>query len=138
MTPPYRHQRQWHLDLPYDVGAVGRAREATGRFLHSASDLGQPVLPTAEYAAALIVTELVTNAIRHTDGPCSLDLVLHDGLLDIDVTDTSPTAPETRPPHVHGTGGWGWILVRRLAREVSVRPTRTGGKRVHACVAVSE
>ncbi|MCX4960544.1 ATP-binding protein [Streptomyces virginiae] len=136
MTPSY-DQPQRHLDLPDDASAAGRARDATYRFLIGADDQEHPVLPASADAAALIVTELVTNAVRHTDGPCSLDLALHEGLLDIDVTDTSSAAPVTRPPHLNGSGGWGLILVRRIAREFSIMPTATGGKRVHVCVAVA-
>ncbi|MFJ4776036.1 ATP-binding protein [Streptomyces sp. NPDC088762] len=135
MTPTQHPQR--HLDLPYDVSAAGRARDATSRFLHSAGDRGEPVAPAAVDVAVLVVTELVTNAVRHTDGPCSLDLVLHEGLLDIDVTDTSSELPEPRPPHFNGSGGWGWILIRHIARDVTVTPTPDGGKRVHTCIPVA-
>ncbi|MFG2994842.1 ATP-binding protein [Streptomyces sp. NPDC048257] len=136
MTPSH-HPPERHLDLLSDVSAAGRARDATHLFLHSVGDQGYPVLPAAVDAAVLVVTELVTNAVRHTDGPCSLDLALHGGLLDIDVTDTSSEPPVTRLPHLNGSGGWGWILVRHIAREVRVLPTSTGGKCIHVCIAVA-
>ncbi|MFI8344860.1 ATP-binding protein [Streptomyces sp. NPDC085639] len=135
--PPSNRQPQRHLDLPADVSAAGRARDATYRFLSGIGDREHPVHPAAVDAAALIVTELVTNAVRHTDGPCSLDLAVHEGLLDIDVTDTSSVSPVTRLPHLNGSGGWGWILVRHIAHDVSVMPTSTGGKRIHVSVAVA-
>ncbi|MFF4319224.1 ATP-binding protein [Streptomyces sp. NPDC001568] len=140
MTPALLQHPRLHLDLACDHAAANRARAATSRFLHEAadrSDRSPAVSPPAEDAALLIVTELVTNAVRHTAGPCTLDLALHEEGLDIDVTDGSPEQPVTRPPHVEGTGGWGWILIRHLAREVTVHPTRTGGKTVHACLTVA-
>lgn len=53
-----------------------------------------------------------------------------------DVTDTSSAPPVPRLPHLSGSGGWGWILVRHIAREVSAVPTPAGGKRVHVCMPV--
>ncbi|MFI5982362.1 ATP-binding protein [Streptomyces sp. NPDC051555] len=129
-------RRQQHLDLPIGIHAAARARDATAHFLHEAKDHGERVSTVTEGDAALVVTELVSNAVRHTTGPCSLDLLLHEGLLDIDVTDTSPAPPEVRPPHMGGTGGWGLILIHRVARAVTVTPAANGGKRVHACLDV--
>ncbi|MFK0232813.1 ATP-binding protein [Streptomyces vinaceus] len=135
MTPALPGHPRLHLDLTADAGAATRAREATYRFLHDPDHRPRPPSSRTEDAAVLIVTELVTNAVRHTRGPCTLDLALHEELLDIDVTDTCPEVPTTRAPHVDGTGGWGWILIRHLAREVSVHPTEAGGKTIHTCLA---
>ncbi|UQW99606.1 ATP-binding protein [Streptomyces sp. RerS4] len=150
MTPAPSGQPRLHLELSADARAAARAREATSAFLREtvlrgaaprhAAGRPRPVPRRVEEAAMLIVTELVTNAVRHTQGPCTLELALHEelheALLDIDVTDTSPEPPSPRPPHLDGTGGWGWILIGHLAREVTVQPTEDGGKTIHTCVAV--
>lgn len=137
MTPLHTTERRQHIDLSSGIGAPGRARDATAHFLQDARGHGEPVPAVTEYDAALVVSELVTNAVRHTDGPCTLDLLLHEGLLDIDVTDTSPTPPEVRRPHLTGTGGWGVILIHYIARTVTVVPTAGGGKCVHACLTLA-
>ncbi|MEU8937327.1 ATP-binding protein [Streptomyces goshikiensis] len=107
MAPPIQH-----LELPRHPGAAVRAREATSRFLGEAVHRGQKVTPAAADITLLVVSELVTNAVRHTRGPCVLDLAVSDGAIWIGVTDTSPTPP--RPSHAHhtskapadGAGSW--------------------------------
>ncbi|WP_256341616.1 ATP-binding protein [Streptomyces sp. TLI_105] len=76
----------------------------------------------------LVVSELVGNAIRHTSAPWSLHLALRDDAIDILVTDTSPYAPQPRPPHTDGTGGWGYLLVSHLTTDLHIEPTPAGGK----------
>ncbi|MFE9841578.1 ATP-binding protein [Streptomyces goshikiensis] len=127
MAPPIQH-----LELPRHPGAAVRARAATSRFLGEAVHRGQKVTPAAADITLLVVSELVTNAVRHTRGPCVLDLAVSDGVIWIGVTDTSPTPPQPRPPHVEGSGGWGWILVNHLAQRITVRPSPHGGKTIHA------
>ncbi|MGW7029109.1 ATP-binding protein [Streptomyces xanthophaeus] len=74
------------------------------------------------------MSELVSNAIRHTDGPCTLHLALQGDHIHTAVTDTSPDPPQPRPPHTDGTGGWGWILINHLTTDVHIEPTPGGSK----------
>ncbi|MEU1166033.1 AAC(3) family N-acetyltransferase, partial [Streptomyces sp. NPDC005921] len=67
--------------------------------------------------ALLVVSELVTNALIHTDGPVRLDLTLLDHRLRIAVADASPRSP-VKPPNIgwEATGTDGTLVV----------PTQTG------------
>ncbi|WP_107645047.1 ATP-binding protein, partial [Streptomyces sp. st77] len=81
----------------------------------------------------LVVSELVTNALRHGGGTCTLDLTAHPDTIEVAVHDGSPQAPRMRTPDLSGrTGGFGWPMVNRLARTTSVAPGPSGGKTVRA------
>ncbi|CAM5626688.1 non-specific serine/threonine protein kinase OS=Streptomyces viridochromogenes OX=1938 GN=ACM01_00020 PE=3 SV=1 [Streptomyces viridochromogenes] len=83
--------------------------------------------PTVLNDILLVVTELVTNAVRHGGGLVAFDATLNGDLLTISVTDSSPTAPHTVPRTRATTpGGFGWPLVQQLGREVTVTPTAQG------------
>ncbi|MFD5183541.1 ATP-binding protein [Streptomyces sp. NPDC058372] len=95
---------------------------------------------TVVVADALLVTsELVTNAVRHGGGLTGFDVQLGEAHLTLHVSDASSAVPvPTRPdgpfdPDRPMVGGYGWPLVRRLARDVSVRLLPGGGK----CVTVT-
>ncbi|NUR91586.1 MAG: SpoIIE family protein phosphatase, partial [Nonomuraea sp.] len=75
---------QW--EFPADPAAVADARNATTRQL---ADWG---LEEAAFTTELIVSELVTNAIRYAGGPIGLRLI-HDVALICEVTDPSNTQP---------------------------------------------
>ncbi|MER7342708.1 ATP-binding protein [Streptomyces sp. NPDC000075] len=115
-------------------GAAARARAETVRFVADSVAGGRMVSEFVREAALLVASEMVTNAVRHTRGPCTLQLAWSREGLDIDVTDTSPNPPCARPPDLAGGGGFGWPVVNLLASEVCVRPAAEGGKTVHVHV----
>jgi hypothetical protein len=78
-------------------------------------------VPTTE----LIVSELVTNAIRHASAPIELRLI-HNGTLICEVSDASSTSPHPRRAHVLDEGGRGLLLVGRLSERWGTRHTGTG------------
>lgn len=80
----------------------------------------------------LVVSELVTNAVRHAPGPLTLRLAPAADGLDVCVEDGSPDPPRARAPDpCHGTGGFGWPIVQSLASRVYSVPSRSG-KAIHA------
>ncbi|WP_405843044.1 ATP-binding protein [Streptomyces platensis] len=111
--------------------SVAAARESAREFLE---DLAQPTIAAeAADTVILVVSELVTNALRHGSGPCALDLTAHPGSIEVAVHDGSPQAPRMRTPDLNGgTGGFGWPMVNRLARATAVTRRTTGGKTVSA------
>lgn len=110
---------------------VAGARRATRAFLDA---LGQPAIgPEHADTVILVVSELVTNALRHGGGACTLRLTAHPGAIEVAVGDSSPRLPRMRTPDlVEGTGGFGWHMVNDLAHRVVVTPGPEGGKTVHA------
>ncbi|GGQ17531.1 ATP-binding protein [Streptosporangium pseudovulgare] len=89
--------------------SVGRARRLTRERL-TAWDLAEQSV-----AAELLVSELVTNALRHARGTVSLTLSLQDGLLRCEVEDAEPLLPSPRTVHDDDEGGRGLHLVDSLA-----------------------
>lgn len=112
------------------VCAVAEAREAARGFL---SALRPAVDPDAADTVVLVVSELVTNALRHGGGSYTLHLAAHLAAIEVAVEDPSPRLPRMRVPDVHdGTGGFGWHMVNDLSHAVVVTPTREGGKTIRA------
>ncbi|MFI9615805.1 ATP-binding protein [Streptomyces sp. NPDC052023] len=65
--------------------------------------------------AELLVSELVTNALRHTRGPLRLNLRLRDSRLLCEVEDTESTGPVRRVVDADAEGGRGIELLELLA-----------------------
>lgn len=105
--------------------AVRHARRYTRRTLR-----GWGVRPDGIDTALLVVSELVTNALVHTDGPVRLDLTLHHHRLRVAVTDASPRTP-VKPPDIgwEATGGRGILLVEAMSDTWGTVPV-SGGKQV--------
>ncbi|MFJ9864004.1 SpoIIE family protein phosphatase [Streptomyces sp. NPDC101165] len=83
-------------------------------------------------AALLVVSELVTNALVHTDGQVRLDLSLVNHRLRLAVADTSPRSP-VKNTNVgwEATGGRGILLVEAVSENWGTVPV-SGGKQVWA------
>ena len=83
--------------------------------------------------AAIVVSELVTNALIHADdgGPILLEIALDDGSLRISVADASSTVPAQRRADDVAESGRGLSIVDQLSMRWGVEPW-PGGKRVFA------
>ncbi|MFC4052888.1 ATP-binding protein [Actinomadura syzygii] len=78
----------------------------------------------------LIVSELVTNAVQHGDGPVAVHVFKdeRDGLPVIEVRDGGLGWPVVQPENRAATSGRGLTLVACLACDWGIRPLPDGGK----------
>ncbi|MCD0481496.1 SpoIIE family protein phosphatase [Streptacidiphilus sp. ASG 303] len=118
---------------PADLVAVGRVRRQLRAALHrwGVGDLAD----TAE----LLVSELVTNALVHTDHGAVLAATLvtpaggtpgrtppHGTRLRVEVRDGASQRPRARTPGEHAASGRGLLLVQALADDWGVQPRGDG------------
>ncbi|MFE9444579.1 ATP-binding protein [Streptomyces sp. NPDC006602] len=83
----------------------------------------------------LVVSELVTNAVRHGDGLAGFHVTPTQEGLRVAVRDHSDLIPDVSHasgafPVGHQGNGYGWPLVIRLAREITVDRHPGGGKTI--------
>lgn len=115
------------FELVSDGSSIAQARAAARRYLAENS----PWAPAAE--VALVVSELVTNAVRHTSGWWRLRLTADGQRLVVEVEDRSADRLRRRPFSATGDGGLGLVIVEKLADRLEVRPNAAGsGKTVRA------
>ncbi|XRQ09258.1 SpoIIE family protein phosphatase, partial [Actinomadura welshii] len=103
-------------ELPADPAVVADARKRT------AGQLTAWGLDEIGFVTELIVSELVTNAVRHAGGPVRLRLI-RDRSLICEVSDGSETAPRPRRARVFDEGGRGLLLVAQLTQRWGTRYT---------------
>ncbi|MGP4086260.1 SpoIIE family protein phosphatase [Streptomyces sp. KR55] len=110
--------------LPSDETAVRSARNLAAR------QLAEWGLEGLEDSTKLIVSELVTNAVRHSTGPIVLRLIQHQ-VLTCEVSDTDVSSPRLRSARTVDENGRGLYLVAQLSRRWGSRSI-PGGKVVWA------
>ena len=115
-----------------EPGCIAEARSFAGRFLQQLRTEWCAVIDErADGAVLLVVSELVTNADRHSEGPYILELEGTDTALTVTVYDSSAHLPRVFPRDPERVGRHGLEIVRALARDVSVERVPVG-KRVCA------
>jgi len=106
-TPPATHIL---AELPYLPSAVPRARQVLRESLRGAG-LDEDAASVAE----LLVSELVTNAVKYGQPPVWLLVELRPGLVHASVSDTSTALPERRSVDDDSEGGRGLLVLDALA-----------------------
>ncbi|MFH9657307.1 SpoIIE family protein phosphatase [Streptomyces sp. NPDC017248] len=107
-------------DIPADPALVAPVRKQVVEQLAAWS------LSEASFTAELVVSELVTNAIRYGSHPIRLRLIHDASTLICEVFDSSHTAPHLRRAKVFDEGGRGLLLVAQLTQRWGSRHTAEG------------
>ncbi|MFC9294550.1 SpoIIE family protein phosphatase [Streptomyces sp. NPDC057011] len=108
------------LDLSSDPSVVADARR------HATDQLTAWGLEEAAFVTELLVSELVTNAIRYGQPPIQLRLIHESTTLICEVSDASNTAPHMRRARIFDEGGRGLLLVAQLAQRWGTRHAPVG------------
>ena len=109
--------------FPAEPGAVRTARAVVRGQLRTWG------LDCVGDVTALLVSELVTNSLRHATGPIGVRLVRPAGMPDtllVEVSDPLPDPPCERAAHPDDESGRGLQLVARSSLRWGTRPGDTG------------
>jgi anti-sigma regulatory factor (Ser/Thr protein kinase) len=118
---------QFTVQFPHDVDSIPRARRALDRVRGEVDDL-------TLRNARLLVSELVTNVVRHVDpseGRDQIELAIErsDGRLRVEVADHGGGfEPAPRADRQDESSGWGLHILAQLAERWGVESD--GGTRV--------
>lgn len=115
----------FRLQIGGGAMAAGRARRELSRLR---TDLDPPLLESVR----LLVTELVTNSVRHAGaGAVELAVVVGSERVRVEIANPgSPFEPVLRDGDSQPDGGWGLFLVDRLSDAWGVVEGDTGSQRV--------
>lgn len=106
-------------DVPGDPAAVSGVRAAVARRLAGWG------LEELSFTTELLLSELITNAIRYGAEPIHVRLIL-DRTLICEVSDAGSTAPHLRYAATMDEGGRGLFLVAQFAERWGTRHTAKG------------
>jgi anti-sigma regulatory factor (Ser/Thr protein kinase) len=117
------------VELPDDPRSVSLARNLLTQLL------GQWETEDFVDLAAILIAELVANALRHVPGTCALELTRRGDALRVAVVDTGPGMPDLQNPGLSAYGGRGLHIVSALATAWGIDHLEDGCKAVWAEVA---
>ncbi|CCB71769.1 SpoIIE family protein phosphatase [Streptantibioticus cattleyicolor] len=106
-------------ELPFEPSAVAQARADV------ADQLARWGLDEMVFTTELVLSELITNAIRYASAPVRVRLLLDRALI-CEVSDSSSTSPHLRYAAAEDEGGRGLFLVAQLTERWGTRYTPDG------------
>lgn len=115
----------FRLQIGGGASAAGRARRELSRLR---ADLDPPLLESVR----LLVTELVTNSVRHAGaGTVELAVLVGRERVRVEIANPgSPFEPAVRDGETQPDTGWGLFLVDRLSDAWGVVDEKAGSQRV--------
>jgi anti-sigma regulatory factor (Ser/Thr protein kinase) len=138
-TPdPLPYEGVWRFTAPSVDASVPQARQAVRDLLYRQ---GVPVSEDMVQGMLLIVSELVTNAVKHAallSPMLAVEVAVGAEWVRVSVEDNHPYRPTALEADHGQTGGRGLLLVREITREAGgvcdVEHTTSGGKVIWAAL----
>ncbi|MEU9848395.1 ATP-binding protein [Streptomyces sp. NPDC047985] len=135
---PLSYEGVWRFTAPAVDVSVPRARRAVRDLLDRQ---GVPIGTDAAEGLLLIVSELVTNAVKHAallSPELAVEVAVGAAWVRVSVEDNHPYRPTALETDHGQTGGRGLLLVREITREAGgacdVQHTAGGGKIIWAAL----
>ncbi|MFJ2650154.1 ATP-binding protein [Streptomyces sp. NPDC087420] len=135
---PLSYEGVWRFTAPTVDVSVPQARHAVRDLLKRQ---GVPVRDDVVQGVLLIVSELVTNAVRHAallSPEVAVEVAIEAEWIRVAVEDNHPYRPKALETDYAQTGGRGLLLVREIVREAGggfdVEQTAGGGKIIWAAL----
>jgi two-component sensor histidine kinase len=135
---PAAYEGVWRFTAPAVDTSVPQVRHGVRALL---AEQGVPVGDELLHGLLLIVSELVTNAVRHAavlSPELALEIAIGADWIRIGVEDDHPYRPKALEADHARTGGRGLLLVKALTDEAGgscdVTQTSTGGKVIWAAL----
>jgi hypothetical protein len=120
-----------------EPGCIAAARSFAALFLQQLRTVWRTTFDDrTDEKLLLVVSELVTNADRHSDGPYILELEGTDAAVTVSVYDSSVALPMRYPRDPERIGRHGLEIVHALAAEVTAERVPVG-KRVRALLTLA-
>jgi anti-sigma regulatory factor (Ser/Thr protein kinase) len=88
--------------------------------------------------AELVVSELASNAVLHTEGSFNLCLCRGVEAVVVEVTDTDPRCPSVEFSYARPWSGRGLLIVEAVSSSWGSRATPEGGKTVWAKIPTAQ
>ncbi|MGW2858787.1 ATP-binding protein [Streptomyces sp. NPDC001205] len=124
--------------LDGEGGCIAEARHFAADFLARVRDQqGVQVSQRAVDLTCLVVSELVTNALKYAPGPALMDVRITGGEVEIVVWDSDPVLPAARAADAGRVGQHGLEIVMSVVNGFEARKEPVG-KRITARVALHD
>jgi anti-sigma regulatory factor (Ser/Thr protein kinase) len=124
--------------LDGDDGCIADARHHAIAFLDQAcADHQLPVSSRARDLTQLVVSELVTNALKYAPGPVLMELRINAHTVDVVVWDSDPAVPAARAADPGRIGQHGLEIVKAVTEDLFTEQEPVG-KRITARIALAD